>query len=117
MPLPEFTKWITSEQRAHGVDVDAADHGRLRGHWLPGTTRREILRVRAFERNRECAADAAHAAIEREFADEEAVVDFLSSEAAVGADDAEGHGKIEAGAFLLYVGGARLMVMWVGGMS
>jgi hypothetical protein len=42
-----------------------------------GTTRREIFRAAGFERDGQRAADAAHAAVEREFADEEAVVDLF----------------------------------------
>jgi len=57
------------------------DHGASRAIGF-GNDEAGNLASAGFERNRECAADAAHAAIEREFADEEAVVDFLSSEAA-----------------------------------
>ena len=104
------------QQRAHGINIDSAHHGGLAGVGF-GNDEAGNLFLAGFKRNGKRAPDAANTAVEREFADEEAVFDGLLSKAAVGAYDAESHGQIEAGAFFLDVRGARLMVMWVGGMS
>ena len=53
-------------------------------------------------------ADATNAAVEREFADEKAVGNFFLVQATVGAENAQGHGQIEAGAFLADVGGGEI---------
>ncbi len=69
---------------------------------------RVIFLAAGFDGDGKSAADAANAAVEREFADEEAVGHFFLGEAAVGSDDAEGHGQIESGAFFLDVGGGEV---------
>ena len=69
---------------------------------------REIFRAAGLDGDRQGATHAAHAAVEREFSDEQAVRHFLLGEAAVGSDDAEGHGQVESGAFLLDVGGGEI---------
>jgi len=61
-----------------------------------------------FERNGERATNAAHTAVKRELSDEKTVRDILLCEAAVGSDDAQGHGQVEPGTFLLDVGGGEV---------
>ena len=54
------------------------------------------------------AGDGAHAAVEAQFADEQEAIDVVDAQCAVGAEDADGDGKVEAGAFFLEVGGSEI---------
>ena len=47
-------------------------------------------------------------AVEAELADEDEVADVADGEAAIGAEDADGDGKVEAGALFLEVGGREV---------
>src|ERR1700686_2594514 len=92
------------EQRAHGVDVQAPDHGRFFGVGFRDDHAGNFSSA-GFDSNGEGATDAAHAAVKREFSDEKAIRHFFLSKASVGSDDAEGHGQVESGTFFLDVGG------------
>ena len=36
MPLPQFTNWDETNQRAEGIDLDSAEHGRIFSvGWVP----------------------------------------------------------------------------------
>ena len=95
------------EQGADGVDVDSADHGGFAGVGF-GDDQLGDLAGAGFEGDGERAANAAHAAVERQLADEQAIFDVLLREAAVGAYDAERHGQVESRAFFLYIGGSEV---------
>ena len=95
------------EQRAHGVDVDAGDHGGFFGVGF-GNDHAGDLSSAGFDGDGQGSANAANTAVEGEFSDEEAVGHFFFGEAAVGSDDAEGHGQVESGAFFLDVGGGEV---------
>ena len=49
-------------------------------------------------------ANSANSAVEREFTHEKAVGNFLLIQAAVGSQNPQGHGQVEARSFLSYVG-------------
>jgi len=56
----------------------------------------------------EHALDGAEGAIEAEFADENEVGDVFDGERAIGSEDADGDGEIEAGALFFEVGGSEV---------
>jgi hypothetical protein len=91
------------KQRFHRVNVDAADHGGFAGIRLRNDESGDFAAA-GFEGDWQSAANPAEAAIQREFANEETVGDVLLGEAAIGPDDSERHGQIEAGALFLNVG-------------
>ena len=95
------------EQRAHGVDVQAPDHGRFFGVGFRDDHAGNLSSA-GFDGNGEGATDAAHTAVEREFSDEKAIRHFFFGEASVGSDDAESHRQVESGAFFLDVGGCEI---------
>src|ERR1700687_1047576 len=95
------------EQRAHGADVQASDHGRFFGVGF-GDYHAGNFSSAGFDSNGERATDAAHPAVKREFSDEEAIRHFFFGEAPVRTDDAEGHGQVESGTFFLNVGGSEV---------
>ncbi len=95
------------EQRPHGVDVHAADHGGFSGIGF-GDDHARNLASAGLNGDGQRAANAAHAAIERKFSDEQTVGDLLLGQPAVGADDAQRHGQVEARTFLLDVGGSEI---------
>src|SRR5450759_2489584 len=83
------------------VYVDAFDHGRLGGVFCGNDQVGNALLARA-DSDGQRAADGAYGAIEGELADEDVPIQGLHR--AHGAQDADGNGEIEAGAFLAYVG-------------
>ena len=86
---------------ADAVDVDAFDHGGLGGVFGGNDQIGDALFARA-DRDGERAAHRADGAIEGKLADEDVLIEGLHG--AHGAQDAHGHGQIEAGAFLAHVG-------------
>ena len=60
------------------------------------------------QRRRERAAHRTHAAVEREFAEENVVVEDFAEERALAAENAQRHRQIERGAFLANVGGREI---------
>ena len=99
--LADFKKGV------YGVDVDAVDDGGLAS---VGGGDDEVLDASSACGNGDGqhAADGAEGAIESELADEDEVADVFDGEAAVGTDDADGDGEVEAGAFLFEVGGGEV---------
>ena len=95
------------EQRAHGIDIQAGDHGGFLGVGFGNDHAGDFLSA-SFDGDGESATNAAHAAVERKFSDEKAVGHFFFGEAAVGSDDAKSHGQVESGAFFLDVGGSEV---------
>src|SRR5579863_4912297 len=95
------------EQGADGVDFDASDHGGFLGVGF-GNDHAGDFASPGFEGDGEGAADAANASVQREFTDKKAVGDFFLGQAAVGTDDAEGHGQVESGTFFLDVSGGEI---------
>ncbi len=95
------------EQRAHGVDIQAGDHGGFFGVGF-GNDHAGNFSSAGLNGNGESAADAAHAAVEGEFSDKNAVGNIFLGETAIGSDNAEGHGKVESGTFFLDVGGSEV---------
>jgi hypothetical protein len=79
------------EQRAHGVDVDAGDHGRFFGVGF-GNYHAGNFSSAGFDGDGTGAADAAHTTVEGELSNKKAVRHFLLGETAAGTDDAESHG-------------------------
>jgi hypothetical protein len=88
-------------QIADAVHVDAFHHGRLGGVLGGNDQVGDALLARA-DGDGQRAAHGAYGAIERKLADEDVLVQGLHR--AHGAQDADGHGQIEAGAFLAHVG-------------
>jgi hypothetical protein len=95
------------EQGAHGVDVQAGDHGGLFGVGF-GDDHAGNLSSAGLDGDGESAANTADAAVEGKLADEKAIGNFFLGEPAVGSDDAEGHGQVESGTFFLDVGGGEV---------
>ncbi len=94
-------------QRFHGEDVDAFDHGRLarvrlrHHHGLdPVLARRQRRRKRAAHR--------AHAAIERQFAQENILIEALAEKRSLAAQNPKRHRQIERRTFLANVGGRQI---------
>lgn len=65
------------EQRFHGKDFHSADHGCFFGIGFRNDHAGNLA-APGFNRDGQSAANSANAAIKREFADEEAIVDFFS---------------------------------------
>src|ERR1035441_5722884 len=90
------------EERTHWVDVDAGDHGGFFGVGF-GDDHAGNFASAGLDGDGQGTTDTAHTAVEGEFANEKAVGHFLLGEAAISADDAEGHGKVESRAFFFDV--------------
>ena len=95
------------EQGVDGVDVDAFDHGSLAGVG-GGDDEGANAGGAGGDGDGQHALDGAQTAVETELADQQEVGDVLDVQAAVGAEDADGDGQVEAGAFLLNVGGGEV---------
>src|ERR1700756_3595156 len=95
------------EQRPHGVDVQAPDHGRFLGVGFRDDHAGNFPSS-GFEGNGEGTSNAAYTAVEREFSDKKAIRHFLPGETAIGTDDAERHGQVEPGTFFLDVGRGKV---------
>ena len=95
------------EQRGDGIDVDAGDDGGLA---RVGGGDDEVLDAGGAggDGDGQHALDGAEGAVEAELADQDEVGDVLDGERAVGSEDADGDGEIEAGAFFLEVGGGEV---------
>ena len=95
------------EQRGDRIDVDALDHGGLGG---VGRGQNQVGNV-FFARqdgHRQHARHGAHAAVEAQFAHQQKAAQVVGPQRAIGAQDADGDGQIEARAFLLHVGGRQV---------
>jgi len=95
------------KQGAHGVDIDACDHGCFLGVGF-GDNHAGNFSSAGLDGNGEGTADATHTAVKRELSDEKAIRHFLLGEAAVGSNDAERHGQVESQTFFLDVGGGEV---------
>jgi len=84
------------QQRAHGVDIDSANHGSFASVGLGKPPAFEILRARASSAMGQRAANATHSAVESQFADEQAVFNGLLREPAISANNAQRHRQIES---------------------
>ena len=95
------------EERGDGIDVDAGDDGGFAG---VGGGDDEVLDAGGAggDGDGEHALDGAEGAVEAELADQDEVGDVFDGESAVGSEDADGDGEIEAGAFFLEVGGGEV---------
>ena len=91
----------------YGVDFNAFDDSCFASVGLGDSECDEAAFARG-ERSRECATDGADAAIKGKFTKEHHLVDGLAEKLAHATREAEGHGKIERGAFLFYVGGSEI---------
>jgi hypothetical protein len=83
------------QERTYGIDIDSPDHGGFACVGFGNDQTRNLLQA-GFKSDGKRAADAANSAVEGKLSDEQAVFDGLLGEAAVGADDPERHGQIEA---------------------
>ena len=94
-------------QRAHGKDIHAVDHRRLAsvdlGHQQVG----DLLGTRRYG-DRQRAADAPQAAIERQLAHHHVIVQLALVQSAIGAKDAERHRQIESRSLFLHVRGSQI---------
>ena len=95
------------KKRAHGIDVDASDHGSFFGVGFGDNHARDFSPA-SLDGDGERTADSADAAVEGKLPDEDAITDILLGEATVGADDTEGHRQVESGSFFLNVGGSEI---------
>src|SRR5207244_3435064 len=95
------------EQRAHGIDFNAAHHGGLFGVGLRHHHAGNFSSA-GFEGDGEGPADSADSAIEREFAYEQAVGNLFLGQATICADDAQRHGQVESRALLLNIGRGKV---------
>src|SRR6185312_496391 len=95
------------EQRMHRVDIDAFDHGCLarilRGH----NQVTDAFRARG-DGDGQHALNRTQGSVETELAGEEIVGDILNLQRAVGAEQRDGDGQVESGAFLLDVSGREI---------
>ena len=95
------------KERFDGVDVDAFDDGGL-ARVGGGDDEVPDAGGAGGDGDGQHALHGAEGAVEAEFADEDEVGDVLDGEAAVGAEDADGDGEVEAGAFFFEVGGGEV---------
>ena len=95
------------EQRVDRKDVDAFDDGGLGGVGGGDDEVRDAGGA-GGDGDGQHPWTARSAAVEAEFADEEEVETSLMAQAAVRAEEADGDGQVEAGAFLLEVGGCEV---------
>jgi hypothetical protein len=108
-PLPAETvqQLAHFEQRLHGVDVDTLHDGGFAGvcgrDEQAGDT--GCARCDGYWQH---ALDGPHRTIEAELAYQKEVRDILDGEAAIRTEDAKRDRQIEAGAFLLQVGGCEI---------
>ena len=107
MPLPVFTKRITSSSDLHRIDFDSADHGRLSGIQLGHDQPGDFLAA-GFNGDGKGSAHSANAAVERQLSYKKAIRDLLLIQAAIGAQDSQRHGQVEARALLADVGGSKI---------
>ncbi len=95
------------EERGDGIDVDAGDDGGLAcvGGWD-----NEVVNAGGAcgDGDGQHALYCAEGAVETELADEDEVGDVLDGESAVGSEDADSDGEIEAGAFFFEVSGGEV---------
>ena len=98
---------MTSRSEATGIDVDAFDDG---GFGSVGGGKDEVGNVflAREDGDGQHAGDGAHAAVESQFADEQEAIDVVDAQRAVSAEDSDGDGKVESGAFLFEVGGSEI---------
>ena len=91
----------------HGVDVDALDDGSLA---RVGGGNDEVLDSfgAGGDGDGKHSLHGAQRAVQAELADQQEVGDVLDVQRAVCAENADGNGKVEAGAFLLDVGGREV---------
>src|SRR5712692_11992187 len=90
------------EQRPHRVHRDPAHHGGLSGVQFRHNHAGDLLAPR-LDGNGQCPSDDAHAAVQRQFSNEEAVGNLLFVQSPVGTQDSERHGQVEARALLANV--------------
>ncbi len=91
------------EQRAHRVHADIADHCGFVGIDFGNNQPRNFFAAR-LNSDGQRTANAANAAVKREFADKKVFREILLRQATVGAHDAQCHRQIKAGALFLDVG-------------
>ncbi len=94
------------EQRGDGIDVDAFDDGGFGGVGGGKDEVGDVLLARE-DGDGQHAGDGAHAAVESQLADEQEAIDVVDAQRAVGAEDSDGDGKVESGAFFLQSRRAR----------
>src|SRR5262249_33506407 len=95
------------EQRLHRINVYAAYNRRLVRVRFRHDQVGDLL-ASCRNRDGQGAADATHAAIKRELTHHDVVGNFLLVQCTVGAQDAERHWQVEAGAFFLDVSGREV---------
>ena len=83
------------KQRSDRIDVDAANHGGFFRVGLGNNHASDLASAR-FDCDWQGATHAANSTIERKFSDEKTVGNFFLCEAAIGSDNAEGHGQVES---------------------
>ena len=95
------------EERGDGIDVDAFDDGGFGG---VGGGQDEVgdAFFAGQDGDGQHAGDGAHAAVEAELADQEKAAEVVDAQRAVSAEDADGDGQIEAGAFFFEIGGREV---------
>src|SRR5271157_4212790 len=95
------------EQRGGGKDVDALDDGGFGG---VGSGQNQVGNAFFAGHNghRQHSRNRAHAAVKAQFADQEKAAQVGRGQCAISAQDADGDGQIEAGAFLFQVGGGQV---------
>jgi hypothetical protein len=95
------------EKRFNWIDVDALDDGGFAG---VGFGDDEVFNAAFAGSNGdgEHAGDGTECTVEAKLADEEEVVEVAKLEGSIGAEDADGHGEVEAGALFFDVGGGEV---------
>ena len=91
------------EQRGDRIDVDALDHGGFCG---VGCWQNQVGNIFFTRQNghRQHARHGAHAAVQPQFADQQKAAQVVGTQRAIGAQDADGDGQVEARAFFFHVG-------------
>src|SRR5207248_6300537 len=85
----------------------AGDHCRFPGVKL-GNDKTGNFPAASGDSNGQGAAHAADSTIQGQLTDEDIIRNFFPGQAAISAENAEGHWKIETGAFFFYVGGSKI---------
>jgi hypothetical protein len=95
------------EEGFAGINVDAFDDGGFAG---VGFGDDEVFNaaLAGGDGDGEHAGNGAEGAIEAQLADEKEVAEVVELECSIGAEDADGHGKVEAGALFFDVSGGEV---------
>ncbi len=91
----------------HRDDLDLGDEGRL-GGILPGEDHPPDAEGLCPEGRGKGAVDPLHAAVQREFAQEEVIGERRGGQQLLGGQDRDGDGQVEGGALLFDVGGGEI---------